>query len=308
MKEGVKRLMTGSSAGGAVPTGNAPNELSVRRRRARDDRRPRVRRFGAASIVGLVIFGLLLLTSLLAPLLPIDDPLAQNLALPNAGPSLDHLLGTDMVGRDVLSRTIHGCRSAFAGIALAALSMLVLGIPWGLAAGFSGTVVDEVLMRIADALISFPALILAIGVVSVLGPSMVNGMVTVGVICSPVIARLLRSAVLPLREAQFVLIAGSLGVSRPLIAVRHVLPNAIAPVVVQTFALGAQFLIVQAALGFLGLGTPPPSPSWGQDMANAYLHFTADPFATIVPGVAITIGAWSLSSVGDGLRDVLVRA
>ena len=119
--------------------------------------------------------------------------------------------------------------------------------------------------------------------------------------------RLLRAAVLPLREAQFVLIAGSLGVSRLRIALRHVLPNAMAPVLVQTFALGAQFLIVQAALGFLGLGAPPPAPSWGQDMADAYLNFTSDPFATIVPGVAITLGAWSISSIGDGLRDLLVR-
>ena len=300
--------MTGTNPDGTASERAVATEQFDGRRRTRDGRGRRRRRFGAASIVGLAIFGLLLLVSLLSHLLPIDDPLTQNLDLANAGPSLDHLFGTDMLGRDVLSRTIHGCRSAFAGIGLATLVMLVLGIPWGLAAGFSGTVVDELLMRIADALISFPSLILAIGVVSVLGPSMVNGMVTVGVICSPVIARLLRSAVLPLREAQFVLIAGSLGVSRSRIAVRHVLPNAIAPVIVQTFALGAQFLIVQAALGFLGLGTPPPAPSWGQDMANAYLHFTADPFATIVPGVAITIGAWSLSSVGDGLRDVLVRA
>ena len=103
------------------------------------------------------------------------------------------------------------------------------------------------------------------------------------------------------------LIAGSLGVSRLRIALRHVLPNAMAPVLVQTFALGAQFLIVQAALGFLGLGAPPPAPSWGQDMADAYLNFTSDPFATIVPGVAITLGAWSISSIGDGLRDLLVR-
>lgn len=271
-------------------------------------RRSGPRRFGIVPIVGLVIFGLMLLTSLLAPLLPIDDPLAQTLSLRSSGPSLDHLLGTDVVGRDVLSRTIYGCRSAFYGIGLAALAMLVLGIPWGLAAGFSGTVVDEVSMRIADALISFPALILAIGVVSVLGPSMENGMLTVGVICSPVIARLLRAAVLPLRGAQFVMIAGSLGVSRTLVAVRHVLPNALAPVLVQSFALGAQFLIVQAALGFLGLGVPPPSPSWGQDMASAYLNFTAEPFATIVPGVAITLGAWSISAIGDGLRDVFVRA
>jgi peptide/nickel transport system permease protein len=277
--------------------------IVIRRRRG-----GRTGRFGIVPTVGLVVFILLLLLSIAAPLLPLQDPLAQVLTERSAAPSLGHLFGTDFVGRDVLSRTIYGCRSAFGGISLAVAVMLLIGIPWGLIAGFAGSVVDEVLMRIADALLSFPALVLAIGVVSVLGPSLENGMITVGVICSPVVARLLRSSVLPLRGAQFVQIAGSLGVNRPLIALRHVLPNAMAPVLVQTFALGAQFLIVQAALGFIGLGSPPPAPSWGQDMANAYMNFTAEPFATIAPGLAITLGAWSISVIGDGLRDVLVRS
>jgi peptide/nickel transport system permease protein len=274
----------------------------------RPGRESRTRGFGLAPKIGLVIFAVLLLASVLAPVLPIDDPLAQTLSLRNAGASLHHLLGTDLIGRDVFSRVIYGCRSAFEGVAIAVISMLILGIPWGLAAGFSATVVDEILMRIADAMLSFPALILAIGVVSALGPSMVHSMVAVGVISSPAIARLLRSAALPVRGAQFVLIAGSLGVSRFRIAVRHVLPNAMAPVLVQTFAVASYFLIIEAALGFLGLGVPPPAPSWGQDMANAYLNFTANPSATIAPGLAITTGAWSISTIGDGLRSVLVRA
>lgn len=269
----------------------------------------RARGFGVTAWVGLVVFGVLVVASVLAPLLPIDDPLAQTLSLRNAGPSAQHLLGTDLVGRDIFSRTIYGARSAFEGVALAlaVAAMLLLGVPWGLAAGFASTVLDEVLMRVADALLSFPALILAIGVVSVLGPSMVHSMLAVGVISSPAIARLLRSAVLPVRDAQFVLIAGSLGVSRVRVAVRHVLPNSMAPVLVQTFAVASYFLIVEAALGFLGLGVPPPDPSWGQDMADAYLNFTSNPYATIVPGLAITIGAWSISLIGDGLRDTLVR-
>lgn len=265
-------------------------------------------RFGLTAKIGLVVFGLLLLSGLLAPFLPIDNPLAQTLTLRNAPPSLHHLLGTDLVGRDVLSRTIYGSRSAFEGVGLGLVAMLVLGIPWGLVAGFAGSALDEFLMRLADALLSFPALVLAIGIVSVLGPSMVHSMVSIGIISSPAIARLLRSAVLPLRESQFVLIAGSLGVSRFRVALRHVLPNAMAPVLVQTFALASYFLIIEAALGFLGLGVPPPSASWGQDLANAYLNFTGNPFATVVPGLAITIGAWSISALGDGLRDVLVHS
>lgn len=266
------------------------------------------RRFGLVPRIGLVIFAVILLASLLAPVLPIDDPLQQTLTLRNAGPSLHHLLGTDIVGRDVFSRVVYGCRSAFEGVGLGILSMLILGVPWGLAAGFAGAAVDELLMRIADAMLSFPPLILAIGVVSALGPSITHAMVTVGFISAPGLARLLRSATLPLRGAGFVLIAQSLGVSRLRIAFRHVLPNAMAPAVVQTVAAASYFLIVEAALSFLGLGVPPPSPSWGADMASAYLNFTGDPAATVVPGFAIIIGAWSISAVGDGLRDVLVRA
>jgi peptide/nickel transport system permease protein len=273
-----------------------------------DGRGTGVQRFSLVPRIGLVVFLLILLASLLAPVLPIDNPLQQTLSLRNAGPSLHHLLGTDLVGRDVFSRVIYGCRSAFEGVGIGVLAMLLLGVPWGLAAGFSGAAVDEVLMRIADAMLSFPPLILAIGVVSALGPSITHAMVTVGVISAPGLARLLRSATLPLRGAGFVLIAQSLGVSRWRIAVRHVLPNAMAPAVVQTVAAASYFLIVEAALSFLGLGVPPPSPSWGADMATAYLNFTGDPAATIVPGLAITIGAWSISAVGDGLRDVLVRA
>ncbi len=273
-----------------------------------DGRGTGARRFGLVPRIGLVVFLLILLASLLAPILPIDNPLQQTLSLRNAGPSLHHLLGTDLVGRDVFSRVIYGCRSAFEGVGIGVLSMLVLGVPWGLAAGFSGAAADEVLMRIADAMLSFPPLILAIGVVSALGSSITHAMVTVGVISAPGLARLVRSATLPLRGAEFVLIAQSLGVSRWRTAVRHVLPNAMAPAVVQTVAAASYFLIVEAALSFLGLGVPPPSPSWGADMATAYLNFTGDPAATIVPGFAITIGAWSISAVGDGLRDVLVRA
>jgi peptide/nickel transport system permease protein len=289
---------------GAVSVADAPAEPPA----ASSRRASAPRRFGAVPRIGLAVFLVFLVAGLAAPILPISDPLAMTLSLRNAPPSAHHLLGVDIVGRDILSRTIYGSRSAFEGVGIGVALMLLLGVPWGLAAGFAGTVVDEVLMRVADAFLSFPALILAIGVVSVLGPSMFHSMAAIGVITAPTIARLLRASVLPLRESQFVLVAGSLGVSRGRIAVRHVLPNAMAPVLVQVFAMASYFLIVEAALGFLGLGVPPPAPSWGQDLANAYIYFTGNPFATVVPGLAITIGAWAISAVGDGLRDVLVRA
>lgn len=305
--EGREPLSTRAGAAGTAVTAlspappSAPVIAALRRGRG-------AHRFGLLPRIGLAVFVILLLASFVAPLLPIENPLEQTLTLRNAGPSPHHVLGTDLVGRDMLSRIVYGCRSAFEGVGIGVIAMLALGVPWGLAAGFSGTVVDEVLMRVADAMLSFPPLIFAIGVVSALGPSMTHAMVTVGLIAAPGLARLLRSSVLSIRDAEFVLIASSLGVSRPRIAVRHLLPNAMAPVIVQSVAAASYFLIVEAALSFLGLGVPPPAPSWGADLASAYLNFTSNPGATVVPGVAVTIGAWSISMVGDGLRDVLMRA
>lgn len=305
--EGRFRLFRSAGAGGTSGDGDSttPRSMGVASAATRV-RSSRWSQFSLSAKIGLVVFFVLLLSGLLAPVLPLQDPLAQNLALRNAGVSSHHLLGTDLLGRDVFSRTIYGVRSAFEGVSIGLIVMLVLGVPWGLAAGFAGRIVDELLMRICDALMSFPALLLAIGIVAMLGPSMVHSMLAIGIVSAPSIARLLRSAVLPVKKAEYVLIAGSLGVSRAKIALKHVLPNAMAPVLVQAFALGGYFLIIEAALGFLGLGVPPPTPSWGQDMANAYLAFTSNPYATVVPGLAITIGAWSISSIGDGVRELLV--
>ena len=267
--------------------------------------RARWRQFSPASKIGTIVFAIMLLAGLLAPLISPDDPLAQNLSQRLAGPSAQHLLGTDLVGRDVLSRLIFGSRSAFEGVAIAIVVTLIVGIPWGLAAGLGGRIADELLMRTADVVFSFPPLIFLIAVVSALGPSLVHGMVAVGVVGAPGIARLLRSAVLPIREAEYILVSRSLGARRWRVAVRHILPNAMAPVLVQTFATASILLIVEAGLGFLGLGIPPPAASWGQDLADAFLYFASNPWATTAPGVCIAIAAWSISSMGDGVRESL---
>lgn len=265
----------------------------------------RWRQFSLASKIGTVAFVLLLLSGIFAPLIAPYDPLAQNLSERLSGPSAHHLLGTDLVGRDVLSRLIFGSRSAFEGVAIAIVVTLVVGIPWGLAAGLGGRIADELLMRTADVVFSFPPLIFLIAVVSALGPSLVHGMAAVGVVGAPGIARLLRSAVLPLRDAEYILVARSLGATRRRVAIRHILPNAMAPVLVQTFATASILLIVEAGLGFLGLGIPPPTASWGQDLADAFLYFASNPWATAAPGIAISIAAWSVSALGDGVRESL---
>jgi len=264
-------------------------------------------RFHLLAWVGLAVFLLLLLAGIFAPWLGLADPLALDTSNLRAPPSAEHWLGTDNVGRDVLSRLVYGARSAFAGVAIAMLTALAIGIPWGLASGFGGTVADEVLMRIGDAFLSFPALVLAIAVVSVLGTSLRSTMFAIGITFAPTIARLLRTSVLPLRQAEFVLVARSLGAGRTRVAFRHVLPNAMTPIIVHAFALASICLIIQAALGFIGLGVPPPEPAWGQDLANAYIYFTSNPFATVFPGLVIVLGAWSLSTIGDGVREVLAR-
>jgi ABC-type dipeptide/oligopeptide/nickel transport system permease subunit len=284
--------------------GGAPYRLP-RRGRAGRRKAGRWYEFRLGARIGLAITVILILAGIFAPLIAPDNPLTLFPQI-TQGPSLHHLLGTDLDGRDVLSRLIYGSTSAYEGVGIALLVTVIIGIPWGLIAGFGGKVADEALMRVADMFFSFPALILTIGIISVLGPSLVHSMVAVGVAFSPSIARLLRGATLPLRRADFVLVASSLGVRRVRIVLRHVLPNAIAPVLVQLFALASITLIIEAALGFLALGAQPPAPSWGNDLATAYTYFLSNPTATIAPGACIAIAAWSLSALGDGIRELFI--
>lgn len=256
-------------------------------------------------MVGTVLLTLILIAAIAAPLIAPYDPLSVDTAARLQGPSARHLLGTDSVGRDLLSRLIFGARSAFEGIAIALATTVIFGVPWGLISGYVGGIVDEVLMRVADAVISFPGLLLTITIVGALGPGLFNAMLSVGVVLSPVIARLLRSSLLPLRQAEFVRISRSLGTPVVVTALRHVLPNAMAPVLVQLTSLASLALLIEAALGFLGLGVQLPAPDWGADLANAYRFFVSDPSATVAPGFVLTITAFCISQVGDGLRTLL---
>jgi peptide/nickel transport system permease protein len=258
------------------------------------------------SRVGLVVTVVLILAGVLAPVLPIQNPLAQHLGETNASPSLHHFFGTDYLGRDVFSRMLYGTRSSYEGLVVGLFVTVIIGIPWGLIAGFGGPVLDEVLMRAADGLLSFPGIVLALAFISVLGPSLFHAMIALGVIAAPAMARLLRSTVLPIRKAEYVLVSGALGTSRPRIAIRHVLPNAMGPVLVQGFSLASLFLIAGAGLSFLGFGVQPPAPSWGSDLVSAYQYFLVSPFGTVVPGLVITLAAWSASAVGDGVRELLL--
>jgi peptide/nickel transport system permease protein len=267
-----------------------------------EPRRRQGPRRSAGFIVALTILVIIIVVALAASVVAPYNPLSQNLNRISQGPSRSYLLGTTAVGQDVLSRLIWGARPALEGVIIGLAVMLVLGVPWGLAAGYLGRWSDEVLMRLADAFLAFPGIVLAIAITAVLGPSLTNAMVSVGVVFAPSVARLLRSAVLPLRQADFVRLPALFGVSRTRIAWRHVLPNAMAPVLVQACTVASVMLIIEAALGFLGLGTSVSSPSWGADLANAYSNFVSDPLATVAPGLVIAVTAMCLSRVGDGLR------
>lgn len=259
----------------------------------------------AVTVVAIGVVVSMIALGLLAPWVAPYDPLETNATNALAGPSAAHWFGTDQVGRDVLTRSMYGAAASFRGTGVAVLVFLVIGIPWGLAAGYIGGLLDELSMRVADAFLSIPGLVLAVAITGVVGSGLMMSMVAVGVIFSPSIAMLLRSNIVPVRRADYVLASRSLGVSNVRAAFRHVLPNAFGPVLVQACGLASLALIVQAALGFLGLGVNPPNPSWGGDLAAIYLNFTQAPFATVIPGVVIVVAAFSLSRIGDAVRSLL---
>jgi ABC-type dipeptide/oligopeptide/nickel transport system permease subunit len=259
----------------------------------------------AATFVAIGVVMCMIVLGLLAQWIAPHDPLETNATNALAGPSAAHWFGTDQVGRDVLSRSLYGAAASFRGTGVAVLVFLAIGIPWGLAAGYVGGVLDEASMRVADAILSIPGLVLAVAITGVVGSGLTMSMVAVGVVFSPSIAMLLRSNIVPIRRVDYVLVSRSLGVSNLRAAFRHVLPNAFGPVLVQACGLASLALIVQAALGFLGLGVNPPHPSWGGDLAAVYLNFTEAPFATVIPGVVIVAAAFSLSRIGDAVRALL---
>jgi len=264
--------------------------------------RPRRRRPPAGLIISVAVLGGLLLAALMAPVLALDNPLAQNLSHTKAAPSLSHLLGTDYYGRDVLSRLIWGGRSAYLGVLISLAVGLVLGVPWGLAAGYRPRWTGAVLMRLADALLAFPALVLAVVITGVLGPNLYTSMTSVGVVFAPVLARLTRVGVLEVREREFVLSARLAGCSRRVILLRHVVPAALGPVVVQASIFAGLAFIIEGGLSFLGLGVQPPAPSWGGDLALAYQYILSSPGQVVAPGVLIAVVVLCVYRVGDALR------
>jgi peptide/nickel transport system permease protein len=257
---------------------------------------------GRGGVVGAAILSVLVLVAVLAPLLAPHSPEQIDAARVLAAPDLSHPFGSDALGRDVLSRVLYAFRTSLAiSIGSVALAMLA-GVPLGLLAGYRGGWVDAVLMRPLDMLLALPALLLAVSLVSILGPGSFVVLVAIAVIYLPILARVLRSSVLVVRERPYVLGARARGVGPLGIMVRHVLPNAVGPVLVQATVLMGFALQVEAALSFLGLGAQPPTPSLGLMLLDGYQVLQQAWWVDVFPGLAIALTVVAFLLIGDGLR------
>jgi peptide/nickel transport system permease protein len=254
---------------------------------------------------GLCIVLLFIVVAILAPLLAPADPIHGNWGAIRKAPSAMHWLGTDELGRDLLSRIIWGARaSLLAGVVSVALA-LALGVPLGLAAGYAGGWFEGVVMRLIDAMLAIPFLILAIAMATFLGPSLNNAMLAIGFAAMPVYVRLTRGQVISAKVEDYVEAARALGNPPWRIAVRHILPNILPPILVQATLTIASAIIAEAALSFLGLGQQPPQPSWGSMLNSARSFLSQAPWMALSPGAAIFFVVLAFNMFGDGLRDAL---
>lgn len=279
------------------PLAQPQSQLSLSWRRLRQDQ------FALAG--GFIVLFTLFL-ALAAPLVAPHDPLAQDssIRLSPIG-TAGYPLGTDGNGRDILSRLIYGSRTALLVATVPVLAAAAIGLLAGLVAGYRGGWVDAVLMRIADVLFAFPAILLAIAIVAALGPRLVNAMMALAIVFIPAFARLVRASVLSLRERDFVLAARAGGATPSTIVGRHILVNALPPIVVFATLQTGQMIIFASALSFLGLGVQPPTPDWGSMANDGRNSMLIAPWVTTLPGIAIFAVSVGFNLLGDGLRDAL---
>ena len=256
-------------------------------------------------MLGFAVVLFFVLVALLAPWLAPYDPVATNWSAIRAAPSAAHWFGGDELGRDVLSRIIWGARaSILAGVVSVSIS-LALGVPIGMLAGYAGRWVDALISRVTDAMLACPFLILAIALAAFLGPSLTNAMIAIGISATPVFIRLTRAQVLSAKAEDYVEAARALGNPHLRIALRHIFPNIVAPLIVQATLAIAAAVIAEASLSFLGLGQQPPAPSWGSMLNTARNYIDQAPWMAIWPGVSIFLLVLSFNLLGDGLRDAL---
>lgn len=258
-----------------------------------------------AFVMGGTIIFMFAIMALIPSILAPYDPYAKDLALRLLPPSSEHLLGTDDLGRDILSRIIHGSKISFSYGALAVIIAMLTGSSVGVIAGYFGGKIDEILMRIVDIILAFPSVLLAILIVAILGPKLENAMIAIGIVNAPSYARLLRSSTLTIKNNEFIEAAIANGANHSKIIISHILPNCMTPIIVQaTLGIGGSILEM-AGLSFLGLGAQPPTPEWGAMLSNAREFIRTAPWVITFPGIAIILAVLSFNLLGDGLRDLL---
>jgi peptide/nickel transport system permease protein len=258
-----------------------------------------------AGALGLILIVLLALAGTLAPVLAPHEPTAVDLGRAYEPPSRTHWLGTDEVGRDIWSRVLHGARlSLLTGVVAVAVA-LALGLPIGLAAGWAGRGADLVLTGVMDVMLAFPTLLLAILIVTILGAGAESAMLAVGLSSVPVFARLVRASTLTIRELDYVAAARAAGAGPAAILARHVLPNALSPLVVQSTLRTATAILTAAGLGFLGLGAQPPAAEWGLMLSQGRAYLQAAPHIVLFPSLAIMLAVLAFNLFGDALNDAL---
>jgi peptide/nickel transport system permease protein len=258
-----------------------------------------------SALIGGTMVLLFVLMAVLAPVLPLADPLKSNFLAIRKPPSELYWFGTDELGRDQVARLFFGARTSLLAGTVSVMIALAIGLPFGLLAGWYGGWIDILISRVTEAMLACPFLILAIAFAAILGPSLTNAMIAIGLSAVPIFIRLVRGQVMSVKAEDFVEGARSVGARDLRIMLVHVLPNTTSPIVVQSTLFMAQAIILEASLSFLGLGQQPPSPSWGQMLNVAKNFMDQAPWMSVAPGVAIFLAVLGFNLLGDGLRDAL---
>jgi peptide/nickel transport system permease protein len=258
-----------------------------------------------AAVAGALIVAIFVITAIAAPLIAPYDPVKPSFLAIRKPPSMQYLLGTDELGRDILSRLLWGAQASLMAGGISVTIAIALGVPLGLLAGYFGGILDAVISRVTEALLSCPFLVLAIALGAFLGPSLSNAMIAIGLSAMPIFIRLTRGQVIAVRAEDYIEGARAIGLPDRWIILRYVLPNVLSPIVVQATLAIAAAIIAEASLSFLGLGQQPPAPSWGAMLNTAKNYLEQAPWMSLSPGLAIFLTVLGFNLLGDGLRDAL---
>lgn len=257
--------------------------------------------------LSLLFLGVIAVVAVVPSLFDVPNPLATSPESAFVAPSLHHLFGTDELGRDLFGRVIYGARVSLGTAMAVVVCSMAIGIPMGLLAGYAEGVIDTLMMRLVDVVLAFPAILLAMGLIAVLGQGMLNGAIAVAVVAIPGFARLTRASVLAQKEREYVLAARAMGAGHRRIMFRTVLPNCLGPLIVQAAFVATWAILLEASLSFLGLGVKPPTPSWGQMLSAGKDYLYQAPWYGLYPGLALTLTVLSLNALGDTAQQIIDR-